>query len=401
MNVIKTIGVCVFLLCHAAARGESATTTVNVTDTIRSERGDKAVISYNITRKDRLFTIHLHRALGYLGTEHRSQYREQREISVFLFDQIGTYQGVKFEGENIVAFKPPYGVSYSVSKEGFFDIQEEPSLKFELSPEKKQAIVAIPVHLAYRKKKGTYIIISQCGELRVKLDTNPKTEAPRMNNKPDDYVIDAEPLVEDDPTLQQVKDLQSEICELLEQQTVLPFPEALTSKMKELSEYKYDANTDICKRVEDTEKKYDKKEAELREQAALMANEMEKKQEQLRNEQIMARQDSLRAEETKRAEEEKKQTRWMVIGGCILAVVFFAGNQLLQHLRNAKNQKSMMDMQQSVVRQAENEAKRRAQNLVRNKTQQAVNQTVRKGEQSVRNGINRSGQNNRSKKISI
>ena len=81
----------------------------------------------------------------------------------------------------------------------------------------------------------------------------------------------------------------------------------------------------------------------------------------------------------------------MIIGAMILGLLGFGGNQVAQHMRNAKNQKSMMEMQQNVIKRAENEAKRRAQSYARNKAHQVVGQAKQKGRQAVRSNVNKLG----------
>ena len=55
-------------------------------------------------------------------------------------------------------------------------------------------------------------------------------------------------------------------------------------------------------------------------------------------------------------------------------------------------------MQQKMVRRAENEAKRRAQSMARNKAHQMVGQAKRKGRQAVRSGVTQLGDNVKGKK---
>ena len=100
------------------------------------------------------------------------------------------------------------------------------------------------------------------------------------------------------------------------------------------------------------------------------------------------------------AEAEKKRNIWMIIGGVILAALCFIGNQVFQHFRNIRNQRSMMEMQQDIARRAENEAKRHAQNYARRKTNEVVNNARRSTQEMVRNKVKQSG-GNKPKNISI
>ena len=88
------------------------------------------------------------------------------------------------------------------------------------------------------------------------------------------------------------------------------------------------------------------------------------------------------------------------MGGVILAVLAFIGNQIFQSIRNKKHQMKMMDMQQYIVDKAEAEAKRHARNAVRRQRNTIINEV----EQKVSNTIRKKGTidvNGKSKKASI
>lgn len=105
------------------------------------------------------------------------------------------------------------------------------------------------------------------------------------------------------------------------------------------------------------------------------------------------------------AEAAQQRNMWMIIGGIILAILGFVGNQAFQHYRNVRNEKNMMSMQQSIVRRAEDEAKRRAQSMARQKVNQAQNAARRKSQDYVRgsinSGINKISKGKKNKGISI
>ena len=79
----------------------------------------------------------------------------------------------------------------------------------------------------------------------------------------------------------------------------------------------------------------------------------------------------------------------MIIGGVILAILAFVGNQTFQHFRNVKNQKSIMDMQQNVVKRAEDEAKRRARNMAHSQMNRVQGEVRRKTRGAVNDGISK------------
>lgn len=78
----------------------------------------------------------------------------------------------------------------------------------------------------------------------------------------------------------------------------------------------------------------------------------------------------------------------MTIGGILLAGVAFAGNQALQHFRNVRNQKSIMAMQQSLARQAEQEVRRQTAT-----PRQVKNNAVIAGKKAIKDVVGKSGKN--------
>lgn len=105
---------------------------------------------------------------------------------------------------------------------------------------------------------------------------------------------------------------------------------------------------------------------------------------------------SKKREEIKPNEEKWKWIKRIIAGLC--AILAALGFHKLQNIRNAKNLKGLEDMQQKMVRRAENEAKRRAQSVVRNKTHQMVGKAKQKGRQAARSGATELGDRIRGKK---
>ncbi len=105
---------------------------------------------------------------------------------------------------------------------------------------------------------------------------------------------------------------------------------------------------------------------------------------------------SKKREEIKPIEEKWKWIKRIIAGLC--AILAALGFHKLQNIRNAKNLKGLEDMQQKMVRRAENEAKRRAQSVARNKTHQMVGKVKQKGRQAARSGATELGDRIRGKK---
>lgn len=92
----------------------------------------------------------------------------------------------------------------------------------------------------------------------------------------------------------------------------------------------------------------------------------------------------------------------MIIGGVTLGAAALVGNQLIQGRRNRKNQENMMEMQQSIVKKAENEAKNRAQAKARSQVMHTANKARGNAEQALKNGAKKVVRKNKNiKNISI
>ena len=113
-----------------------------------------------------------------------------------------------------------------------------------------------------------------------------------------------------------------------------------------------------------------------------------------------ARQDSIAEAQKIETEKQQKRNLWMIIGGVILAVALFVGNQLAQTLRNKRTEKNMHDL----ARQAEEKAKRQARQRIQTKINKAEYEAKRKSRELVNDGIKsmRNGKNkNNNKGVSI
>ena len=160
---------------------------------------------------------------------------------------------------------------------------------------------------------------------------------------------------------------------------------------------------ELKNKIENCLEQYDDKEKEIKEKNSLDAQKERERAEELvrlEKERERARQDSLAFVQQQKAEEEKKRNIWMIVGGVIFAAVCFVGNQVFQHFRNIRNQRSMFEMQQNIARRAEYEAKRHAYNYTRNKTNEMVN-SARKNTQKIVNNKVRQSEGNKPKKFSI
>ena len=188
--------------------------------------------------------------------------------------------------------------------------------------------------------------------------------------------------------------LCSAIRNNLKRQNELPFDDILSSHIDELGRMqrqkmsvadqrlinetldRIDAKRQELKMIEKQRQEESQREAEMREKQA--AAEMK------------AEQDAIREAEAQKEKEKEKRNMWMIVCGGVLSLLGFGGSQLMQHIRNSNNQKSMMEMQQSIMKEAEGNAKRRAQSYVSNKTKQTVNKVRTNGRNAVREQVAKS-----------
>lgn len=174
---------------------------------------------------------------------------------------------------------------------------------------------------------------------------------------------------------------------MLETETELPFSQALimeVSNLRSIQDRIRDA--DMIGRISDVFLAFNEKERELKDaqkQALLSAQDQEQA---LINQQKIEEENRLKeAEEKARIQEDKQQKRTilLIIGGLILGIIGFVSNAVFKYFMNINNQKSIMQMQESIAKQAEHEATRRSREIVRNKTHQAVNKGTGKLRETI------------------
>lgn len=357
-----------------------------VTDTLESSKRDRVIVTYDITQNNGKVVIKFLDVKKKLGQTFREKYKKLDEVAVLFFDRIGNYEDrMEFSGINTDAVMIPKEISYRVSRDGYFLLNDNPTLSMELKSS-ESAELSIPMYLAHYEKKRHYKVFSRCENLVVKLS---KRKSGNMSDKTTSQLTTQTITTQEEvegafSEADEARILMSKVNDLLQEQEEYPFSEELKQAISSLRDRSYRIqDNELSAKISDVLSACKIKEAKLKEEADAVARDAEleaKKAEQ----QALARQDSIAAAAEEKAEEDKKRNLWLIIGGVVLAILGFVGNQVLQHFRNAKNQKSIMDMQANVVKQAENEAKRRARNMV----QGQVNQVQREARKAPRNIIN-------------
>lgn len=379
-----------------------------VKDTLESSKRDRVIVTYDITQNNGQITIKFLDAKKKLGRTYRDKYKKLNEVAVLFFDRTGNYEdNMEFSGINTDAFMIPKEVKYKVSKDGYFLLNDNPTLSMELKSG-ENAELSIPLFIAHYEGKRRYKVFSRCEDLKINLS---KKKSVRVQDVSDQQLttqtITSQEEVEG--TLSESDEAKIHIkiiYDLLDEQDGEEFTSELQqaiSRLRVIGHSTSDQN--LSSRINAVLDDCKAREKELKANANAAAESAAKEaglRAKLAEEQAQARQDSIAAAAQQKAEEDRKQNLWLIIGGVILAILAFVGNQTFQHFRNVKNQKSIIDMQQNVVRRAEDEAKRRARNMARSQINRVQGEARRKTRSAINDGIGKIGKKGKGTKgISI
>lgn len=383
-----------------------------VTDTLRSTKNDRVIITYDVTLDNGHVQVKFKKVSKSLGASHRDEYNELDKVAVIFFDRYGNYKNYKFTGINIDAIlRIPSNLKYVESSEGYHILRHDqmPIISAEFrSGENQDCTLEIPIYLAYYKrtglirKKSIYDVFAQCGVLKVKVSKRNSVSDVQNTGRSESQTITSSTVIEGEMQEDdnEALGLANSVMSLLCLQTKLPFDDELKSNFSNLNRLSHKVKDDrVRSRVEEAIEAYREKQKELemveeakKEEAdRLIMEEKEKER---------ARQDSIAEAQKIETEKQQKRNLWMIIGGVILAVALFVGNQLAQTLRNKRTEKNMHDL----ARQAEEKAKRQARQRIQTKINKAEYEAKRKSRELVNDGIKsmRNGKNkNNNKGVSI
>lgn len=371
-----------------------------VTETLESASGDRVTITYDVSIKDGMAVLGFGGASKTLGPTYARKYNKLEEVAVVFFDHIGVYgDGTVFKGADIKAFSVPAGLRCKSASYGYYLVQQQPSLTFELIGN-ESSILSIPVYLAHYDRKLHYRVFASCGELKVKVD--PSLAVKPVALQPEVTQTSIETIEEELESLSETDAVAikraNNIVDLLSRQEEYPFEEYLMEEVRSLRKQRSEVKDDnVVSMIDGILDQYDAKER-------TMKSEFEKKVQQ----QQQALQDSIKKEQEREAhaaevkeEEQKKRNLWMLIGGALMAVLLFVGGQVMQTIRNRRTQRSMMQMQQDAAKQAENMAKRKTQAAIKSKTNQAMNTVEQKGKTVLQKKVDKTMKGKGNKRISI
>lgn len=369
-----------------------------VTDTLESTKRDRVFVTYSIIQKNGQVEIRFTNAKKQLGRTFRDKYKKLDEVVVLFFDRIGNYgDGTKFEGVSLQPFMIPAGVSYKMSDDGYFLLNDKPQLSWELKST-DSAELKIPMYLAHYEGKHRYEIFSACGDLLIKVYKNNQMVNPSSPSpSPVNPIISVTEIEDYDADAVVASSLMNRITALLAEQEEYPFTDELNQAKQSLREISYrPIDSKLLSKINEVLDECNKREKELKaeaDSAAKVAARLAEEQAKQEAERERARQDSIAAVAQEQAEEARKQNLWLIAGGVFLAILAFIGNQTLQHYRNMKNQKNIMEMQQNMAKQAEDEARRRARNMAQSQMNRVQGEAKRKARNGMNAGIGKTGKN--------
>lgn len=410
-----------------------------VTVTLQSVARDKVTIKYRVTTRGNDMSIEFYSVKPALGLEHEAKYRDIANVRVIFFEQSGGFVNDKFVSniETDAVMISSDEMEYHKSEEGFVCLSDFPELKLTLHRPKAQ--LSIPVYLAYYEKRHTYKVFASCGSLDIQLDNTQPANTRRqkgVETASDSMRVWTEIVREEMAQDAEISDSQlalmlvNKMEALLEQSSGTTLPDGFDHYANELRELEMKVtDVEIGNKIRRVLQRTEEKKAEIsdrigqkelnasrEEMEATARRDLEYLKERLNNidnlsendvaelkatanelrrqshaveDKELARQMKEAAdqcdEKVKKIDEAKKQRNiWMIVGGILLAILMFVGNQVFQHFRNLRNQKSLEDMQNNIARRAEDEAKRRTRNMVRGNVNQVQNAARQKGNDIVR-----------------
>ena len=377
------------------------TSAMELTDTVWTRQNDKIILTYNVSSDNSRMNIDFSRPRIIPSYAlNKACKGELDRLKVVVFDRIGDFGKTKWTGMSPEAFMVPSGLTYDRTSDGYYILGESQPIEFHKQNQNK-ADVKIPMYIAVYDKKQNYRIVAVCKTpLAVSSSNAGATRAGHRDSNRRGVeteriaVTSSEELESDNADITSALSSIEMVGELLSRETELPFSQTLQLEIYNLRSLKNQIKEpEVVDRINDVLVQCSDKERELKDaqnQSALAAKAQEQALQLQQKQEAEARQKA--AEEKAREQEEKQQERtlWMIIGGVVLAILGFIGNAIFKHFRDVRNRKSIMEMQESLARQAEHEAGRRSREIIRNKAHQVVN----KGRSRLHNSMNNSTKNN-------
>lgn len=336
-----------------------------VRDTLFSGSGDRVIVTYSIVQNGGQLSVRFQGVQKKLGQKHQEKYKKLNEVAVVMFDRSGNYSDIKFDGMTAEAFMVPSNLSYNKSSDGYFLLQDEPSISFGVTSGKAQ--LTIPLYLAHYEGKRHYKVFAKCGDLKLTSSGEGRRAAgvavgqgemavETVTSSTEEEILTDEGLSPVDEAAIRISSLNS----MLERATKFPLSEDLTHEAQMLRELRFKiTDPEVSAQISQVLENYENKKQELESQADASRQQAAAAQAAAAQAQ-QARADSIAAAQAEQSSKDKKDMMWLIGGIGVLSLLFMGGKQLYQTIKNNKMQKQMMDS----IKQAQNAAMRSASNAV-------------------------------------
>ena len=324
-------------------------------DTLFSAEGDRIIVTYNQSVSGGQMTVSFTHVQKKLSESHLKKFKKLDEVAVVIFDRTGNYGKMKFDGMSATPFMVPADVSYSPSTDGYFLLQDNPTLQFTISSD--EARLSVPLYLAHYEGKRHYKVFAQCGSLQLKAKsggaplTTHHSPLTTSTGQPTEVVVTSEELIDEgmSPADEAAIRINS-LKQMLERAIKVPFPEELTHEASMLRELRFKVTDDaVSKQISEALAAYDEKKQQLEEQADASQQAADAKAAADAQAQ-QARQDSIAAAQAQQASDDKKTMMWLIGGIGGLFVLFTILKQVMQSVKNFKMQKMQQKMQKDMMK---------------------------------------------------
>lgn len=422
------------------------TSAREVRDTLCSNAGDRVFFVYDVNYDGDKVTITFSSVRITMGEDNKRKYNPEDVLPLF-FDRDGEYEAdiignistSSLRGDNVV---------FERSDEGLVRLERH-GTELRLRLLNEEGHLSLPIYLAHYVKKNKYRLIADCGKLEMPLKKERAAGNHHARNTGGNSVPRSEITIatteEIEPTnAEYAENWMNEIENYLQQPLTASTLHSLENCCTYLRDLKFkimdgaliNRINSVLQKADDSINRYEQE----KEIASIQAEEAKQKESLLKDgrknmEYLNERLDNIdnlsesdlaelkplanqlrrsskdikeigtqEAEqlagemekaanrcdtEMKKIEDGKKRrSLWLIIGGILLVVLMFVGNQVFQHMRNMRNQKSIKDMQDKMAKQAKDESRRRIRNTMRSNVNHAESAIKQKSRITVRNGLN-------------
>lgn len=356
-----------------------------VTDTLLTTSGDRMILRYAVAPEGEGYTLKFSTTPRIIPSASSKLRKESKgsldRLKVVIFDRVGDFGATEWKGLTPKAFIKPAGLSYDDSKDGFYILGQSAPLTFKA--ETSDAVtVSFPIFIALYEKKQNYKLLTQsAGPLTVKFAPSKASKSATSTSTgshTESVTVSFQMELEADNTditnaLQSIE----MVNQMLAMTTEGSFSQSLQMELMNLRMMKSKiTDPDLLGKINEvllaaSQKEKELAQAQANDEATAKAIEQANLAQQKKEEQ--ERQAAAQEEARFQEEKQQKRTMWLIIGGVLLAVVGFVGNAIFRHFSELNNKKSILEMQESLTKQAESEAKRRSREIIRNKAHQAMN----------------------------